>query len=184
MATAVWDEHGLLLPWPVLALQLPSLQVEIIALPCLKGYVRIDTLKDRETPDTIMTLEKWGWKCGEAEQLAQKSNITSCGWTREEQSWIPTLGLSHSAIKARMVHLIWYFLHAALKWHKTGSTLPKSWDTCCCNLGCAKVPEKKAWVKGGKISAHALQHLLLFLKNYGNTVPAEMHVPRNGQSWG
>ena len=125
-------------------------------------------------------------KCGETEWLAQKSNTTSCGWTRGEQSWIPTQGLSHSATKTRTVPFIWSSLHAALRWHKTGhpSQPPKHWHICCCNPCCAKVAKKKVWAEGDQISAHASNTLHSSQRICCNTGPGEIYVLKNEQSWG
>lgn len=86
--------------------------------------------------------------------------------------------------QGRPAPFIWSSLYPALRWHKTASACPRNWDTCCCNPGCAKVPEKKVWAEGGEISAHARHHPPSSLKKLWHHSARWNTHSKSGQSWG
>lgn len=115
-----------------------------------------------------------------------KSSTASCGWTRGEQSWIPTQGLTHSAVKARTVQFIRSSLYAALRWHKTAPPPPPFLRAEISAVATQAVQKhlKRCELREGRSLLVPSNTLRSSSKNYRNRVPGEMHVPRHGRSSG
>lgn len=111
-----------------------SINNEVTALHCLKGCVRIHTLKDRETPDTIMTYEKWEWKCGQTEWLAHNKMLHLVAELEKSRGEAQSKALATVQSKQRQCTSSDPL--CMLLWDGTNQHLPSLTVICCHNSCC------------------------------------------------